>query len=281
MPSKTNFSNCLGILILLFILSCGAYFFFDRATDKNGFSIKGISSSLPSHPEWSTPPPSPQEEAFLKSILSQKFTFLAEGCQAIAFQSEDQRYVLKVFKMHRLAPSLMDYLCPHAMRRRLRNLRWVFNGHKQAYEGFRKETGLVWIHLAKTEGFHHTTTLVDQRGKEHPLDIDGAEFVIQEKAELLFDRLKRLYNEGKHKEAEKVIASMLQFIRTRESQGYADRDKAVGGNYGFVGDRPIQLDLGRFHKIGFRRSHREGKERQVERFKARIERWKAETMDSQ
>ena len=265
-------------LIFFFLLSSGACFFFSRASDENVFSVKAVSSSLPPHPEWAIPPPSPQEETFLKSILSQKFTFLGNGAQAIAFQSEDGKHVLKVFKMHRLTPSFADQLCPHMMRRRLRNLRWVFNGHKHAYEMFRKESGLVWIHLAKTQTFHHTITLLDEQGKQHLLDVDQAEFVLQEKAELLFDHLKRLYNEGKHEQAEEAIASMLQFIQQRASQGFADRDKGISGNYGFVEGRPIQVDLGRFHKIGFRRPHKQGRtERQVERFKLRIEKWKEET----
>ncbi len=246
-------------LILSGIL-LGSIFFIPSAPQK--FSSKVISSSLSPHPRWSISDPAPQ------GILSQKFTFLGEGAQAIAFQSEDKKYVLKVFKMRRFTPSFTDQLCPHVVRRRLRNLHWVFNGYKNAYQDLRKDTGLVWIHLAKTNTLHQILTLLDHDGNEHRIDADATEFVIQEKAELIFDRLSRLQREGKTTEVQKAIASIHALVQHRIDMGYADRDKAVSNNYGFVGDRPIQLDIGRLYK-----GH---KARQLEHVQNRIEQWKSE-----
>lgn len=252
---------------ILFALIGAVYFLFFRSPS-TAFSINSVSSSLPAYPEWSLPPLDQGERQQIQTILSQKFTFLGEGAQAIAFQSEDEKYVLKLFKMRRFTPSLIDQLCPHVVRRRLRNLQWVFNGYKNAYHDLRKETGLVWIHLAKTQDLQQGITIIDRKGQEHRLDLDSTEFVIQEKAELLFKRLERLYKEGKEDQAEQAIASVLQLIRDRIEKGYADRDKAVSNNYGFVGDRPIQLDIGRLYK-GY-------KDGQLEHVERRIERWKAE-----
>lgn len=231
-----------------------------------------VSSSLPPDSRWSLSPLEHEEQAQVQAILSQKFTFLGEGAQAIAFESNDGKYVLKLFKMRRFTPSLADQLCPHVVRRRLRNLHWVFNGYKNAYHDLRKETGLVWIHLAKTHHLHQPITLIDKNGEECQLDADATEFVIQEKAELIFHRLERLYKEGKNEEAQKAIASILQLIQSRTQKGYADRDKAVSNNYGFVGDRPIQLDIGRLYK-----GHKDG---QLEHVHRRIERWKTEHLQT-
>lgn len=235
------------------------------------FSADIISSTLPADPRWSIPPLTSVENDRVQAIFSQKFTFLGEGAQAIAFQSEDGKYVLKLFKMRRFTPSQTDHLCPHVVRRRLRNLHWVFNGYRRAYEDLRQETGLVWIHLAKTQHLHRSLTIIDQAGQEHCLDLDQTEFVIQEKAELIFKRLERLYKEGKADQAEQAIASVLQLVRHRLEKGYADRDKAVSNNYGFVRDRPIQLDIGRLYQ-GY-------KEGQLEHIERRIERWKSEHSD--
>lgn len=236
---------------------------------KPSFSLEQISSTLSPKAEWSLPQPSAEEKKSLDLIFNQKFTFLGEGAQAFAFQSEDGKTVLKLFKMRRFTPSIIDQLCPHIVRRRLRNLNWVFNGYKIGYDQFRSQSGLVWIHLAKTDYLHHTITLVDQSGKEHLLDLDTTEFVLQEKAELLFDRLKQLYKAGKTKEAEWAIASILHLIEHRVAKGYADRDKAVSYNYGFVGDKPIHLDLGRLYKGK--------KDGQLEHVQRRIDRWVEES----
>ena len=234
----------------------------------SSFSLQAVSSTLAPRAAWSIPPLSMDERARLDAIFSQKFTFLGEGAQAFALQSEDKKFVLKLFQMRRFTPSWSDHLCPHVVRRRERNLQWVFNGYKIGYDSFRADTGLVWIHLAKTNDLHKTVTLVDGAGNEHLLDLDTTECVLQEKAELLFDKLKRLYREGRVKEAQQAALSVLQLVERRTREGYADRDKAVSDNYGFVGDRPIHLDLGRLYK-----GTREG---QLDHVKRRINRWATE-----
>jgi hypothetical protein len=250
------------LTIIVALLACGFFLFSKSDTS---FS-KIISSSLAPHPRWAISDPPPE------GILSQKFTYLAEGAQAIAFTSSDGKYVLKVFKMRNLTPSWTDKLCPHVVRRRLKNLNYVFNGYRNAYQDLRKDTGLVWIHLAKTDGMHQTLTLIDRDGKEYLVDADTTEFVIQEKAELIFDRLSRLRSEGRTSELEEAIALVHALVKHRIDMGYADRDYAVSNNYGFVGNRPIQIDIGRLY-----RGH---KEKQLEHVVARINRWRSDQPSS-
>ena len=211
------------IFSVLAVLGASLYFFISPST---AFSPELVSSNLAPRPMWSIPDPTASEAENLHTLLSQKFTFLGEGEQAIAFQSEDGKTVLKLFKMRKLTPSFRDKLCPHVVRRRLRNLQWVFNGYKNAFQDLRKETGLVWIHLAKTKNLHQTLTVIDKTGTEHHIDADSTEFVIQEKAELIFHRLSRLRKEGKTSELEKAIASVHALIRHRIEKGYADRDSS-------------------------------------------------------
>jgi hypothetical protein len=254
---------------LILALVAGAIFFIFRKSDERGFSPDKIASSLSPHPAWSIPH---EQDPELKMVLSSPFKFLGEGAQAFAFESSDGKYVLKFFKMRRFTPSWQDHLCPHVVRRRLKNLHWVFNGYKIGYDQFRKETGLVFIHLAKTTHLNQIATLVDETGKTHTIDLDKTEFVLQEKAELIFDRLSKLYAEGDVEKAHQAIASVLKLVQNRVDKGYADRDKAVSNNYGFVGDKPIQLDIGRLYKGT--------KERQYSHVKKRIERWQRENIIS-
>jgi hypothetical protein len=248
---------------LLLILLLGAGFFIFR-TPSEEFSESAISSSLAPNPNWSIPATDSQH----REIFAGRFKFLGVGAQSYAFESEDGKYVLKFFKMRRFTPSYADHLCPHVVKRRQHNLCWVFNGYKIAYENFRKDTGLIFIHLAKTNHMKQKAIVVDEKGKEYTIDLDNTEFVLQEKAELVFERLAKLYKSGDQKAAEKSIAAVLQLVERRVDQGYADRDKAVSNNYGFVGDRVIQLDVGRLY-----RGEKAG---QLEHVKQRIERWQNE-----
>lgn len=256
-------------VVFIFAGLWAAHWGWEQYDQSRGFTLGKISAFLPHHPEWASSLPSSQ----VQEILAQSFTFLGEGAQAYAFESADNRYVLKLFKMRRFTPSLTDYLCPHLVKRRVKNLRWVFNGYKTAYDKFREDTGLVYVHLNRTEGIGQKIKVIDGKGVDHALDCDTAYFVVQEKAELIFDRLQRFYDAGDKAGLDKAIASVLKLVERRAAQGYADRDKAVTNNYGFVGDRPIHLDVGRLY-FG-------EKPGQVEHVTRRIERWKASNACSQ
>ncbi|HEX2580264.1 MAG TPA: hypothetical protein VHK67_07680 [Rhabdochlamydiaceae bacterium] len=253
------------ITLLVLFLAVGA-FCYQKSKSEEGFSEDKIASRLPVYPQWTIPVPA--EPLQIKDILTSRFKFLGEGAQAFAFESEDGKYVLKFFKMRRFYPSMVDYLCPHVVRRRLKNLRWVFNGYKIAYDHFRQDTGLVFIHLAKTDHLKQNVSIVDDKGILHQIDLDTTEFVLQEKAELLFDRLARLQASGDQEGVQKSIAVVLELVKRRIDSGYADRDRGVSNNYGFVGDRAIQLDIGRLYK-GVKAG-------QYEHVQQRIERWQKE-----
>jgi hypothetical protein len=260
-------SKRLGYLILIAL--AGAFFVFQKSTPAPGaFSLDQISSSLQPNAAWDIPAPSSEDQRALQNIFSSRFKFLGEGAQAYAFESEDGRYVLKFFKMRRFTSSWQDYLCPLVAKRRLKNLRWAFNGYKTAYDEMRQATGLVFIHLAKTDHLKQNVHVLDAQGKEYDIDLDKTEFVLQEKAELLFARLDRLYRQGDRKGGEKAISAVLDLVRRRIEKGYVDRDKAVSNNFGFVGDRAIQLDIGRLYKGT--------KEGQLEHVQRRIQQWQEE-----
>jgi hypothetical protein len=253
------------LFTLALLLAIGA-FSYQKITSVEGFSEDKISSSLPIHPQWTIP--APAESIQIKEILGSQFKFLGEGAQAFAFESADGKYVLKFFKMRRFSPSTADYLCPHVVRRRLKNLRWVFNGYKIAYENFRQDTGLVFIHLAKTDYLNQKASIIDDKGTLHLIDLDKTEFVLQEKAELLFDRLAKLQKVGDQQRVQQSIAAVLELVKRRIDKGYADRDKGVSNNFGFVGERAIQLDIGRLYK-GVKAG-------QFEHVQQRIVRWQKE-----
>lgn len=258
--------------IIFLIIATFLGFFAFRKAPPRPFSEKEISSSLAPSPQWTIPAPNNEVRRELESLFSTPLTFLGEGAQAYAFASNDGKYVVKFFKMRRFTPSLSDMMCPHVVRRRLRNLHWVFNGYKIAYDHFRKDTGLLFIHLAKTGDLHQTATLIDTLGKKYLIDLDQTEFVIQERAQPIFSYLETLYREGKVREAESSIAAVLELVKNRTTQGYADRDKGVSNNYGFAQGRPIHLDVGRLYKGS--------KPGQVEHVEKRIQRWKEEKLDS-
>jgi hypothetical protein len=177
--------------------------------------------------------------------LSQPFHYLAAGSQSYAFESEDGKYVIKFFRMNRLIPNLAHYFRPQKIASRNRNLHLLFNAYKLVYERFRKETGVLFIHLNTSNDLHMTLSVRDQEKVEHLVNLDEMRFVIQEKAEILHSRLHRLKAEQKWDELEKASSAFLELVRKRIDAGITDLDNGIDQNYGFVGDRPIHIDVGR------------------------------------
>jgi hypothetical protein len=227
------------------------------------FSPARIISDFSYNSEWAIV--EPQDLRLLKSILSQKFKFLAAGSQSYAFVSQDGKYVIKFFEMKHLVSRISDLWHPEKVDYRRQNLLSIFNAHKLAYDELRQDTGLIYIHLNKSHHLQTHLEAIDRLGRTHLIDLDKTEFMVQEKAELIFTRLKKLIDRGDKKEMQRCIAATLQLVQRRIDRGISDHDKAVKHNYGFVGDRPLHLDIGGIEKVS--------KPQEYNRITERINKW--------
>lgn len=247
-------------LVPIVVFIWGAYWFNEHKT--LGFSVKKISSNLTPRPEWAVPDISGEIQ---DAVFGQNYRYLASGMESYAFVSDDGKYVIKFFRMKHYAPSITEYFRPERLKLREKNLYTIFNAYKSAYDELREETGLVFIHLNKTKNLKRGLNITDWLGRTYAINLDQMEFVVQEKAELVFTRLKRLMDNGDSAGFERSKQAILGLVRKQIDKGFADQDKAVSHNYGFVGEKPIHLDVGRIFKGK--------KENEYERISARIDRW--------
>jgi|SRR6185436_15204178 len=257
------------LLVLPVVILWGSYQLYQSKSF--GFSPARICSNFSYNPDWAIE--EPQNNSQLKSILNQKFKYLAVGSQSYAFVSEDEKYVVKFFIMKHQIPRLSDLWNPEQVEVRKQNLLSIFNAHKLAYDELKTDTGLIYIHLNKSHDLQTRLQIVDRVGRTFFIDLDQTEFVIQEKAELIFTRLKKLLNQGDKEKMQQCIQSTLALVKRRIAKRITDHDKAVKHNYGFVGDRPIQLDIGRIEKTTPNPNH-------YKRITQRIDKWLKENDSS-
>jgi hypothetical protein len=163
--------------------------------------------------------------------------------------SEDGKYVVKFFIMKHLIPRLSDLWHPEKVEYRKQNLFSIFKAHKLAYSELKADTGLIYIHLNKTDHLKTRLQVVDRIGRTHQIDLDQTEFIIQEKAELIFTHLKKLLDHGDKAQVQNCIQATLDLVKRRMDKGISDHDKAVKHNYGFIGERAVHLDIGRIEKV--------------------------------
>lgn len=235
-----------------FALLCNR--FCHQRTDS--FSLLGITSDRPFDARWNTPAPSLEEQSHLEAALAQPYFYLSRGGQAFVFISQDQRYVIKFFKQSLFkAPFWATYLpLPFFLQRYKDKCVWKkvdklardFSSYRTAISQLKDYTGLVCVHLNKTSGKLKRLRIFDKLNISHFVDLDKTDFIIQRRAELTYDRIRRFMTSGQQKAAEQTIVAVLNLQLAICQEGFRDRDPNIRTNCGFVDEKPMKIDVGRF-----------------------------------
>lgn len=218
-----------------------------------GFSIARITSYLDFHQEWEIH--DLDKDILQMDALSQTFSFLGHGGQCFAFVSEDQQYVLKLYKHDiRRLPFLIEHLPlpkKYALQReqqrekRFKRLLRDFNSFKIAYENIKEETGLLYIHLNPTNDIHRKITITDKLHIAHTIDLDKTTFILQKKADMAYPYLHHLLEEQDVEKSKEAVNSICALILARSKKGIYDEDAKIHRNFGFIDNRAILVDVGR------------------------------------
>ncbi|HSX13684.1 MAG TPA: hypothetical protein VLE96_04600 [Chlamydiales bacterium] len=221
-----------------------------------GFALNRICSDISPREEWKTPLQVDATE--IRSILNQPFTFFGKGAQCYAFLSQDQNYVLKFFRFDHLRPPmwLTHFPLPlflHAYRdekialNRTKTER-TFESYKIAYHDLKEETGLVFVHLNWSDDLKLHTTIFDKLGIPHCLDMDSMHFILQRRAQLLYPVISQWMENKQLEQAKKGMNDLLALLVSRYKKGIGDKDPDLCTNFGFLDNRPVQIDVGRFSR---------------------------------
>jgi hypothetical protein len=240
------------ILCGLCALVWGANELYQKRT-RFGLIAKFSAPTFSPSPEWEPPPLSAEEQTEVDQILSQKYTFLARGSQAFAFLSEDGKYVLKLFKQHKWHPKNMmgyiplpfnpyykDYLL------RQKKQQGVLSSCKTALLHVKEDTGVLFAHLNPTPVNVAPMTLVDKHGKTWTLDLSKSCFLLQKKADLFYPHVQDLMAQGDIEGAKEAITSTIRLLDRFIDLGVFENNAILRKNFGFIDNRAIQFDIGKF-----------------------------------
>ena len=220
-----------------------------------GFRPYWILSNLPNDPRWEVPPLSEKEQKEIDALLDQPFTFLGCGGWTFAFLGQDKKTVLKFYRHTHLRPQemLKDFSLKKLF---LQSDPWPPNtGYFQEfnfkscsllYSLVKERTGILYVHINKTQGKHKPVTLYDNIGIRHTIDLDKTEFVVQKKAELVFPHLEKLAKEKKFEEANHCVDEMFNCLLVLCKNGLRDCDRSMKNNFGYTEDGAVTLDLSSF-----------------------------------
>jgi hypothetical protein len=231
------------ILLFLFSLSFGKGIYFLR----DGFSPRRLANLHPLETTTVT------EET--KKILSQPFRFLGRGRQCFAFASLDGKYVLKcprtdIYKI----PFWAQVLPVKGYRERCEADKayrhgFVFNSFRIAQEKLQSETGIIAIHLGKSEPTSQQITLIDSLEIKHRVPLQTTIFILQHKRPLWTPAFLAAKKNQDIKEQKRLLNAFIDVIIQRAKKGVLNRDRSFLRNYGFDGVRAYQIDVGDFFQL--------------------------------
>ena len=219
-----------------------------------GFQLHKILSKQELDPSRALPSLSEEDRDEVKILLSRPFYFLGHGGQSYAFVSEDGTTVLKFFKQHHIRfwnwltrlslPSFLQGYREKMLSKMQHQSPFLIESCKISYLEFKEHTGLIYLHLQKTDHFKEKVKLIDKLGIAHYIALDETDFALQKKAELFRPRLRKLLQNKDLPAAKQCLRSLIDLMIERSQKGIADRDPNIRRNMGFVGNQAIEIDLG-------------------------------------
>ncbi len=237
--------NVMRFLIIFFAIAVLAVpIGYKRLT--KGFRIEKMKIALPFHPEWDA-----KEEHIgqAREILAQPFHYLDRGSQCYVFASEDDKYVIKLFRFDQ-KKHLLRAKIGKLFRSKKEETEFeakvdrLLSASKLAYDRVPFETGLVYIHLNTGSQGLPVLNCKDALGRKYRLPLDEYRFVLQKKAKPLREELIRhLQNPEEMKHS---LDSIFSLLITRTSKGIHNSDSNLNRNIGFLDGRAIDIDFGNF-----------------------------------
>jgi hypothetical protein len=178
----------------------------------------------------------------LSEILSQPFTYLTEGLQAFIYVSEDGKFILKTFKnLEQSKDQFKSWgLNPDDITGEL--IENSIKSYELAFDKLREETALVYIHVS-SDPLPGQKLLLDNK----EFDASDVQFLVQERVELVRDRIKRLMSASEANKVEDIIEQIMTFIGRVWEKGITEDTFNWDHNYGYtVTGKLAQIDVGTF-----------------------------------
>lgn len=223
----------------------------------DAFLLSDISIHLPYRVDWEIQPLDFQEKEVLDQAINQPYSYLGKGHQSYVFESHDQKYVIKFLKFQRMRfqpwwaeipfPKLLNQWREKKLSARKEMLENCLRSWKLAFNEFKNEASIVYVHINKTDFLQKTLDISDKLGFKYQLDLDNSIFLIQRKAEsLLVPAIDSLLEQGQKEKAEQLLQDFVRMLVSEYNRGLAEKELHVLRNTGVLNGRPIHVDNGRF-----------------------------------
>lgn len=174
--------------------------------------------------------------------IPKTFYYLGQGQQTFVFESGD--YVLKFFNRgYWEQPSLLQWFFTSSDKKKRwkERIRIYPEGYRLAAEILPEETGVIFVHVGKSETIFPTVEVIDRTSRHFWIDLNRVPFVLQKKGNGSF--FSDLQNK---KELDRLLDAYLTFHAKRIRHCVADYDRDFKHNYCWDGAKLQYIDSARF-----------------------------------
>jgi hypothetical protein len=217
------------------------------------FSPSIIESKIPHRNDWDVKLTA-DHDSFFYTVSQQPLYWLGRGMQVVVFQTQDEKYVVKFFQMSRLKEPSSNSFVKNLVSKetkehkndRISHREEIFKSSKICFEELQDETGIVYVHLNKTQNKLFGIKLVDKFGQSHRIRGDNTSFVVQRRGTYLIPTICQLMDTKQLEGAKRRIDQVFDLLLSVARKGFADGDDALirNNNLGFTEDRAIYIDTG-------------------------------------
>lgn len=228
------------------------------AIARNPFSPTNIACDIENNPQYDIPL-SNDLITFVNVLTQQPFHWLAKGYQAYAFESQDKEFVIKFFQQRRIETrdfneKPFEYMFSTHFREKMNHTadarKEIILSSKLAFEEIPEETGVVFIHLNRTQGLLQGIRVTDILGQTYRIKPDTVSFIIQRKAHYVLPTITEHMEKGDIAGAKARIDQIFDLLLSLAKKGLVDSDEALirNNNIGFLKNRAIYIDTGHIAK---------------------------------
>lgn len=252
---------------ILFFLLFSACFLSSPLFFKSDFKPPPVHAHIAANPSWNVPPPSDE----ILAILNQPFFYFSHGNQSTVFESQDQKYVLKLFKYKRSIFPILHKIKNFFKTKKKQNFRTkthkTFNAAHLAYSEASQFTQVLYAHLNLSEDLLPTVELKVKK-RTYQLALDRTRFALQRKVAPFKKTL--LSAKDDPKKMRELITSFVTLLEKRSELNIRNSDPTLGPNFGFLEGEAVELDFGNYQKI---QGEEETQKNEILNFLTRLEIW--------
>jgi hypothetical protein len=121
---------------------------------------------------------------------------------------------------------------------------YFMNNYKTSFENLKEETGVLLVHINRTDNLKKTITLIDKTKNRYRVCLDQVTFILQRRADLIYPTLEQYVARQEIEKAQETISHIMELIVHSCQKGYVNNDPVLKRNYGLLCSGAIYIDIG-------------------------------------